>query len=148
MILQHQRLARRRGATLVEAAFVLAIVLLIVFGIFEYGRFVFLRHVLQNAVREGARYAVVHTYDKTTADVTNHVTNYLASQGVQLTGLTIEVFEADAAGNNVGPWSNASFGEGVGVRITGDYTPAITSFIFLGSTIDVEVQCTMLCEAN
>ena len=45
--------SRRRGATLVETAFVLSLCILFLLGIFEYGRFVFLRHVLTNAAREG-----------------------------------------------------------------------------------------------
>src|SRR5260370_22959096 len=52
---------RRRGATVVEMAFVLSIALLLLFGILEYARFVFFMHVAQNAAREGARFAVVRT---------------------------------------------------------------------------------------
>ena len=143
-----QRLSRRRGATIVETAFVLSICLLFLLGIFEYGRYIFLRHVLTNAAREGARFAVVHTYDKTSSDIQAHVTDYLASQGFQLSGLTIDVFEADASGNDIGPWTNARFGEGIGVRITGTYSPAVPNFLFLASTVNVQTQCTMNSEAN
>ena len=51
--------ARRRGATTVEAAFVLPIFLLFIMGIYEYGRYLMVLHVATNASRDGARYAVV-----------------------------------------------------------------------------------------
>lgn len=53
------RPARRRGATIVEMAFVLPIFLMFTFGIFEYGRYLMLLHVTTNATRDAARYAVV-----------------------------------------------------------------------------------------
>lgn len=55
--------AARRGATLVEAAFVLPIFLLFVFGVFEYGRYLLVLQVSTNAAREGARWAAVHGSD-------------------------------------------------------------------------------------
>ena len=51
--------ARRRGATTVEAAFVLPIFLLFIMGIYEYGRYLMVLHVSTNAARDGARLAVV-----------------------------------------------------------------------------------------
>ena len=57
--------AARTGAATVEMAFVVSIFLLLLFGIFEYCRFVFVRQVVVNAAREGARYAVVNTTDTT-----------------------------------------------------------------------------------
>lgn len=50
---------RRRGATTVEAAFVLPIFLLFLMGIYEYGRYLMVLHVATNAARDGARLAVV-----------------------------------------------------------------------------------------
>jgi Flp pilus assembly protein TadG len=48
-----------RGQAMLETALVLPIFLLVVFGIFEVGRFVFLKAELENAVREGARLGLV-----------------------------------------------------------------------------------------
>ena len=50
----------RRGATTVETALVLLIAFLFMFGIFEYGRFMFFLEVAENAAREGARFATVY----------------------------------------------------------------------------------------
>lgn len=50
-------LRNRRGAALVEAAFALPILLILVVGIIEFGRFIHTKVTLDNAVREGARFA-------------------------------------------------------------------------------------------
>ena len=52
--------ALRRGQALTEFALVLPLLLLLFFAIFEFGRFVLAYEALNNAVREGARYAIVH----------------------------------------------------------------------------------------
>jgi len=52
---------QRPGATAVEAALVLTITFLFIFGVFEYCRFLFFLEVAENAAREGARYATVNT---------------------------------------------------------------------------------------
>lgn len=49
----------RRGQAIVEFALILPIFLLIVFGTLDLGRIVFLKAVLENAVREGARAGMV-----------------------------------------------------------------------------------------
>jgi Flp pilus assembly protein TadG len=51
---------RRRGQALVEFALVAPVFFLLLFGIIEGGRFIFYYQVLNNATREGARYAIVH----------------------------------------------------------------------------------------
>jgi Flp pilus assembly protein TadG len=56
------RKARRssRGATLVEFALVAPIFFLVLFSVVEGARFVFYYEMLNNATRDGARYAIVH----------------------------------------------------------------------------------------
>lgn len=48
----------RRGAVIVEAALVVPLFLVLVFGIIEFGRVYHVYQVLTNAAREGARFAV------------------------------------------------------------------------------------------
>ncbi len=50
----------RRGQAMVEFALVIPIFLVVLLGIIETGRFIFNYEVLNNAAREGARYAIVH----------------------------------------------------------------------------------------
>jgi hypothetical protein len=49
-----------KGQALVEFALVAPIFFLLLFGIIEGGRFIFYYQTLNNATREGARYAIVH----------------------------------------------------------------------------------------
>lgn len=49
-----------RAQALVEFAIVAPIFFLILFGIIDFGRYVYYTQVLNNAAREGARYAIVH----------------------------------------------------------------------------------------
>lgn len=51
---------RRRGQALVEFAIVFPIFLLMLLSTIEFGRYVYTVQVLNNAAREGARYAIVH----------------------------------------------------------------------------------------
>jgi hypothetical protein len=51
---------RARGQAMVEFAAVVPILFLLVLGTFEAGRFVFHYELLNNAAREGARYAIVN----------------------------------------------------------------------------------------
>jgi Flp pilus assembly protein TadG len=51
---------RRGGQALVEFALVAPIFFLLLFGIIEGGRFLLYYETLNNATREGARYAIVH----------------------------------------------------------------------------------------
>lgn len=54
---------RKRGQGLVEFALILPLLLLIMVGIFEFGRIIFLYANLFNAAREGARYGLTHPQD-------------------------------------------------------------------------------------
>jgi Flp pilus assembly protein TadG len=46
-----------RGAVAVEFAIILPVLLVLVFGIIDFGHAWYIRHVLENSCREGARYA-------------------------------------------------------------------------------------------
>jgi Flp pilus assembly protein TadG len=51
---------RTRGQALTEFAFVAPIFFLLLFAMLDFGRYVYYVQVLNNAAREGARYAIVH----------------------------------------------------------------------------------------
>jgi Flp pilus assembly protein TadG len=149
------RTKRRRGASVVEAAMVLPIVLLFLLGILEYGRYVMMMQVLTNSAREGAHYALTHTepftlqgttYGNATSDVQAIVAKYSAGQ--QLAGQTVEVYESDIAGNNTGAWTNAASGETICVKISGTYHFMIPEMLKLPSTIPISVQSIMRSEGN
>ena len=59
----------RRGAAIVESTLVLSVFLMLLFGMFEYCRFLLVLHVTNNAARDGVRYAAVNV-TKPATDVT------------------------------------------------------------------------------
>ena len=107
------RLARRvpigsRGQAMVEFALVAPVFFLLLFSIIEGGRFVFYYQLLNNATREGARYAIIH-----------------GSQGSPCSGPPAGTSTcADVAGDNVIQATvNAAIGL-VGSGDIGTYPPA------------------------
>jgi Flp pilus assembly protein TadG len=151
---------RRRGVTIVETAVVLSAALFFMFGIWEWARFVGVRQVLENSAREGARYAVVHTADKTTANIQDQVMVYLAGMDQNLAGFNtttnIQIDQVDPnTGNVTGAWNNAAFGQGIRVKISGTYTPVTPTMLFfqqvvpiMNGPVVISVQSVMYSEAN
>jgi Flp pilus assembly protein TadG len=70
----------RRGAAMVETAFVLPVFILLVFGLLESSRLGMVSVILTTAAREGCRVAVVD--GNTNTDVTNRINAVLASSNI------------------------------------------------------------------
>jgi Flp pilus assembly protein TadG len=138
----------RRGATIVEMALVLPICLLFLMGLFDFCRLLMVRQVVDNAAREGARYATVSTISVSTSAVQTVVQNFLAGQ-LPGSAATIQVYLVDpATGNNLGDWTTARLGQAIAVQVTGTYTPMLSKFSLLPSTVPVNATATMRSEAN
>jgi Flp pilus assembly protein TadG len=148
-MLARLRTRSRSGAAVVEAAFVLSAFLLILFGIIEYCRLLFLQQLITNAAREGARFAVVNTADPNlNADATAVVMQAMGGQDAKLTNFTVQVYQADANGANDGQASDAQFGQYIVVQIDGDYSPFLPTFLFMNNTIHMTTKSLMCSEAN
>jgi len=59
-VIESSRRSSIRGQALVEFALVAPIFFLLIFAIIDFGRYVYYVQVINNAAREGARYAIVH----------------------------------------------------------------------------------------
>lgn len=57
---REKRRAGEGGQSLVEFALGLVVLLLLIFGIIDFGRAAFARNAVASMAREGARYAIVH----------------------------------------------------------------------------------------
>jgi Flp pilus assembly protein TadG len=155
---------RRRGAVIVESAFVLVIFLMFMFGIFEYCRYLFVMHVATNATRDAARYAVVNTdkpstfYNtnytdasgKTYVSIQQYTNNLMAGVDKNIAGYTVNVFPCDSSKLNQTPpviqsksgspaWNNAAFTEKIAVQITGTYSPFLATFLQIPANITINV---------
>jgi len=106
----------RRGMTLVESAMVLGIFLMLLFGIFEYCRFLMVMHLTNNAAREGARYASVNGDKPSTFNTTDYTdasgnvyTNIISYTKSKLGGVQnqisaqVAVFPVDPTGLTLSP---------------------------------------------
>ena len=74
----------RRGATVIEFAFVFVLFLATVVGMMDMGRAVWAYNTLAFATREGARYAIVHGTDSGSPATTTEIQNVVASHALGL----------------------------------------------------------------
>jgi len=93
-----RRSTRRGGAVAVEAALVLPLVLILLMGTWEVGRFVLVGQILNTAAREGARLAAggytTNNTPVTAAMVQQAVQDYMTAAGLPsaaVTGSTVTI---------------------------------------------------------
>jgi Flp pilus assembly protein TadG len=91
-----RQMLRERGAAAVELALVLPLLLLMVGGIVDFGRFFYTQNIVVNAAREGARSRAL---GYTIADSTTRVTQSLT--GMQGTASTKTYNLVQGAGNTL-----------------------------------------------
>ena len=132
-----RRRRRSVGQALVEFSLVAPIFFFLIFAILDFGRYVYYVQVLNNAAREGARYAIVHGWqglppsgppgpgtsspDPTGNNVKAVVRNYLVGVIGQTTGsLTINVCWQPK--NGVGAACSGDNSRGSPVDVTVDYS--------------------------
>ena len=140
----------RRGTTTVEMAAVCGVFLLFLFGVIEYCRFVYVRNVVVNAARDGARYAVVHTNNTTTlvGDTQTHVKALMGGLDKTMTKYSCLVYLANSSGVNIGQPYDAAFGQYIAVEVSLEYTPVLPSFLFMNKTYTMSSKSMMNSEAN
>lgn len=101
---------RQKGAAVVEFAVILPLLLLILFGIVEFGFLLYNQAMLTNASREGARAGIVaQTPRRSTAYITGIVNNYTANFLVNfksgtdpVVATTVKVNDVEADPSSVG----------------------------------------------
>ena len=114
---------RQRGQTLMEFALVAPMIIVFLFTIVDFGIAIDRRLVLQHAVREGARYAAVHT---TTADIQQKTVDQ--GQDLIATGdVTVCYLDGDDSNSTVG-----DPGDSVQVSATFEYQLVIVGPVLTG----------------
>jgi Flp pilus assembly protein TadG len=148
MIIRQLR-GERRGATVVETALVFIPLSMFVFAVFEYGWLLMNWNVLNNAAREGCRYALANNTDPTlSTDVQNTVTTFMAGQNGNFNSFTVTVSGTHAGtaytGNGV---NNLVAGDLITVTVSGQYRfMNIIPIVKLPATITITSSVTMVCE--
>jgi Flp pilus assembly protein TadG len=120
MVIRKLHIQRRRGAVAAEAAIVLIPVLSLIFGVFEYSRLLMDWNLLNNAAREGCRYAVVNNTSTTiSTDVQTTVTKFMSGQSTAFSSFNVTV-----SGTHQGvatAVNNLTAGDMVTVSVSGTY---------------------------
>jgi hypothetical protein len=93
---RRSRRKNRRGAAVVEFAFVAPLLFMLIFGIIEFGRLLMVQQILTNASREGARRAVLE--QATASEVESVVTTYMSSSSVSGASVTVSPSQLTSLG--------------------------------------------------
>ena len=104
--------ARRAGATILELAITLAVLLSLTFGTIEFGYFFFMKNTVQGAAREGARTGILPGGSNT--DISEAVNRVLTSAGLTPANFSITV----KVNGVVADASTATTGQHVEVTVT------------------------------
>lgn len=84
---------KRRGAAMVEAAIILPVFILLVFGLIEASRLAMVATILTDAAREGCRVAVID--GNTNSDVTTRINQILTSSNINSSYVTMTQTPSD-----------------------------------------------------
>jgi Flp pilus assembly protein TadG len=138
--------ARRWGAAAVETGLVLLPMTIFLCGLFEYSRLIMDWNVLNNAAREGCRYALVNNTSSTVStDVTTIVTNFMGNETANFTGFTVTV-----SGTHQGTATavnNLVAGDLITVKVTGQYQfLKIIPVVPIPASLTITSAVTMVCE--
>jgi Flp pilus assembly protein TadG len=111
---RHARLRRRgrTGASVLELAITLLVLLNLTFGTIEFGHFFFVKNTVQAAAREGARVAI--TPGASNTSVQNAINPVLTAAGMQTGDFTFTV----RVNGTVADASTATTGDKVEVTVT------------------------------
>jgi Flp pilus assembly protein TadG len=147
----------RRGVAAVEFAVVAPVLLLLIFGIIELGRALMVQHVLSEAARDSARYAVVtEGANKSTPVIQAYALSRLKSYGITTANIPV-VLVNDSSSTDLsactGPTQQtgaASFGKytngsEVTVKVTVNFSEVtwIPFVRFIGANAQLTAQYTL-----
>ena len=110
-----------RGASAVEMAIVLPLLLILLFGIIEFGLVLYDKAVITNASREGARFGIVSRSPRyESGDIDSQVQNYCVGRLVTFP-LDGEEVEPPVVTTNPSDTSDAEFGDDLEVLVRWTY---------------------------
>ena len=148
MVIRKLHAGRERGAVLVETSVIIGLVAMLIFGVFEYGRLLMDWNLLNNAAREGCRYALANNTSTTiTTSVTSIVITYMAGETKSYSNFAVTV-----SGTHLGvstPVNNLEPGDPVTVTVSGTYKfMNIIPFVHMPTSFVITSAVTMLCEGG
>ena len=148
MLMRRPHAGRRRGGALVETGVIIGLVAMIVFGVFEYSRLLMDWNLLNNAAREGCRYALANNTSATiSTTVQNIVSGYMAGETKNFSNFTTTV-----TGTHLGvstPVNSLAPGDPLTVTVSGTYKfMNIIPLVQMPTSFVINSGVTMLCEGG
>ena len=153
MAIRKLRGSRRWGAAAIETVLVLIPTLMLLFGVFEYGRLLMDWNVLNNAAREGCRYALANNTSrfkhvgKHRHHNAGHRQDVVRAQEFHQTPFTVTVSGIDQGttytGNNV---NNLVAGDLITVTVSGKYVFMNIIPFHVMPSLTINSAVTMVCE--
>jgi Flp pilus assembly protein TadG len=147
---------RQEGAAAVEFAIILPLLVVLVFGIIEFGLLLYNQQVITNASREGARAGIVQDTPRVPlAAIQGVVQTYTSTHLVTFTSgvVNAQTDLLDPAGNVNNGRICTAFGDDLIVRVRYPYTFLVFSNAIrlvapstLGPTLTLTAQTVMRCE--
>ncbi len=137
------KLKREDGAVAVEFALILPILIVLVFGIIEFGLALYNKEVIANASREGARYGIVIGPPRPLEDdIKGVVRSYLTNFGWDASAADISVINDTTGGTQC-----SAFGEDLKVVLNYDYKfSVLPNFAPISKDITLSATTEMKCE--
>jgi Flp pilus assembly protein TadG len=124
-------LKREEGAAAVEFALVLPLLVIILFGIIEFGFALYNKEVITNASREGARAGIVQAPKLTETDIETVAKAYLTNAGWDESKADIIVTNPEG-----------SFPSSLTVRVDYPYSFAVLPNFIVGFSKDITLSAT------
>jgi Flp pilus assembly protein TadG len=87
---------------MIEGAFSFTVLMMLLFGIMEFGRAIFAFNQLAYLAQEGARYASLHGSTASTVATTTSIANYVTSKAIGITPTTTTTWQTNQ--NVPGHW--------------------------------------------
>lgn len=98
----HKKLRSESGASAVEFALLLPVLMMILFGIIEFGMALYRQSILTNASREGARLGIVQSIPAIgTGQINAAIDNYLIAAGIPAGNVTRNIVAGGITGTPV-----------------------------------------------
>ncbi len=144
---------RSRGQALVEFSLVAPMLFVLTLGIIEAGRFVFFYEVMNNATREGARYAIVHGSDAAcpsgpppAGEVNNcdpdgdNIKSAVAEAALDLAGTGDLILHEPVWTNRSTPANPSPGDASTGTNARGEYVTVFLDFVYkplIGAVVEI-----------
>jgi Flp pilus assembly protein TadG len=146
VVLGNRSGAPRTGAVVVETAVIIGVAAMIIMGVFEYGRLLMDWELLNNAAREGCRFALANnTSTSISSSVQSIVTGYMAGETANFSGFTV----TGTHGGVLTPVNSLGPGDAITVTVSGTYKFLnIVPFISMPTSLILTSGVTMLCEGG